>query len=363
MTRISLDVRLAGYPGIGRFITGLWTALVHADVDVTALATTHRGESWLGAAELPRPAEPVVTRARPYWPMEQLALPRLLRRLRVDVHHSPHLVVPYLWRGPVVLTVHDLFLFKDPSKARSSASGTYHRLVVPRAVARATTVVAGCEWTARELREVLDVDPAKLRVVEYGLDHTHFRPRGDPEVSAVRHRHGIDGPYLLYVGTAKPHKNLATLLRAHATAPRLPRLVIAGASEGEVRTCDPDADLAAVNVLGRVADDDLPALYSGATAVVLPSLYESLGFSAIEAMACGAPVAASSGGGLPDTVGPAGILVDPLDVAGWRQAMEDLTEDEARRRALIDAGTARAATRSWAAAARSYREIYEDALT
>lgn len=321
--RVSLDARLAGYPGIGRFIVGLWGGLLELGADLIALTGRKGHESWLGAAELEHPGPSHTIRSRPYLPAEQLELRRLLRGTDVGVHHSPHIVVPYLWRGPTVLTVHDLFLFKDPSKARSAASGLYHRVVVPRAVARATLVVAGCAWAAKEVQETLDVPNEKLRVVDYGIDHRHFRPRTDDEVASVRRRHGLEGPYLLYVGTAKPHKNLESLLRAHREASGVKPLVVAGASVSEVAAVFGDAVVPeGVKVLGRVADEDLPALYTGADALLLPSLYESLGFPAIEAMACGTAVVASTGGGLLDTVGDAGVLVDPEDVDGWRQAVE-----------------------------------------
>lgn len=362
--RVSLDARLAGYPGIGRFIVGLWGGLLDLGADLLALTGRKSHESWLGPAELEHPGPSLTLRSRPYLPAEQLELRRVLRRLDVGVHHSPHVVVPYLWRGPTVLTVHDLFLFKDPSKARSLASGRYHRMVVPRAVARATLVVAGCAWAAKELKEMLGVPDEKLRVVDYGIDHGHFRPRSDDEVASVRRRHGLEGPYLLYVGTAKPHKNLASLLRSHRDANDARPLVVAGASNAEVAAVCGDAGLPGrVKVLGRVPDGDLPALYSGADAMLLPSLYESLGFPAIEAMACGTAVVASTGGGLPDTVGDAGLLIDPEDVDGWRQAMERISGDAALREALVERGHQRVEPRSWVAAAQGYLAIYDEVFT
>ena len=111
--------------------------------------------------------------------------------------------------------------------------------------------------------------------------------------------------------------------------------------------------------LGRVPDD-LPALYAGALAVVLPSRYESVGFTVLEAMAVGTPVVSSNGGGLPDTVGDAGLLVEPLDPEGWRLALERICADADLRRDLAQAGFARVASRSWTAAAKSYHAVYDE---
>ncbi len=116
-----------------------------------------------------------------------------------------------------------------------------------------------------------------------------------------------------------------------------------------------------VLALGRVPDRALPALYTGALALLLPSLYEALGFTALEAMACGTAVIASDGGHLPDTVGDAGLLVSPLDVAAWRDALDRIAGDTDLRRRLASAGPARVAGRSWAECARGYLDVYREA--
>jgi alpha-1,3-rhamnosyl/mannosyltransferase len=348
--RVGLDARLAGYPGIGRFISGLWQGLLEIGVDVVGYWPTGRYRHWLGQ-ERPAPAGPTVdVRSRPFLFTEQVTLPRAISRSGVTVYHSPHLTVPYLTSVPIVLTVHDLFPYRDAANARSRVAGRYYRSAFPRAVRRAAAVVAVAPFTARELADVLGVDG--VHVVEHGIDHRRWQAPPPAEVDEVLERLAVPRPYLLYVGTTKRHKNLTTLLRAHG--PDLPPLVFAGAKRDEV-----GESTGKVVALGRVPDAVLPALYAGARALVLPSLYEAVGFTALEAMACGTPVVCSSGGGLPETVGGAALLVAPTDVAGWGAALAQVTDSRELRDRMVREGLARAQQRSWAEAARRYLGIYE----
>ena len=358
--RTALDARLIGMPGIGRFIAGLWSGLLQLGADPLVLWNDRRARSWLGD-ERAAPLGPVVTvRARPFGPAEQVVVPRLLGRHHVDVLHAPHFSIPHRARVPLVMTIHDLFPYLEPENARSGIAAAYYRLVMPRAVRRATAIVAVSPFAAEQVTDVFGVGDDRLHVVEHGLDHERWRPAGDTAVEEVRRRWRIDGPYLLYVGTAKRHKNLATVLAA--LDPAAPPLVLAGPTASEVEATAGAAWPSAggrARALGRVPDDDLPALYTGATALVLPSLYEAVGLTALEAMACGTPVVASDGGGLPRTVGDAGFLVAPTDVDGWRAAIATVVGDADLRARMVAAGTALAAARTWLAAARQYTAIYE----
>ena len=358
--RVCLDARLTGFPGVGRFIVGLWGGLRQAGTDLVVLGPGRRREDWLGAAGYALPGPVVTFDARPFLPAEQALLPPLLRRLGAEVYHSPHLTVPYLSRRPIVLTVHDLFFYKDPAKARSSLAGRYYRAAFPAAVRRASVIVAGSAYASHELAKILNVPESRLRTVDYGVDQDRFHPVAPPEYEARLAALGVRPPYLLYVGTAKPHKNLATLLAAHRDAD-LPPLVLAGPTPEELAlSCPAWRNDARTIVLGRVPDDSLPSLYTAATALVLPSLYESLGFSAVEAMACGTAVIASDGGGLPDTVGDDGLLVPVTDIGAWRESLVRVVQDDSLRSSMAARGQRRAARRSWAEAARRYTEIYAE---
>jgi alpha-1,3-rhamnosyl/mannosyltransferase len=123
----------------------------------------------------------------------------------------------------------------------------------------------------------------------------------------------------------------------------------------------PTPDSRRVIALGRVADADLAALYGGALALLLPSLYEAVGFTALEAMACGTAVVCSDGGGLPETVGGGGLVVPALEVSAWSEALTRVSEDVALRTQLATEGRRGVAGRSWRAAAGAYLDIYREA--
>jgi alpha-1,3-rhamnosyl/mannosyltransferase len=293
-------------------------------------------------------------------PLEQLTVPLALRRLEATVHHATHFNVPYASRVPIVLTVYDLIMFLDPSKARSRAAGAYYRSAFPLAVRRASIVVAVSTFTAKQLTEAFGIKGERLRIIEPGLDHERWRPRPPDETAAVRSRFGLPSEFLLYVGTAKPHKNLATLLAAHRADH--PPLVLVGPTSAELTSSGAvtrhDGRLLA---LGRVPDDALPGLYSAASALVLPSLYEGVGLPPLEAMACGTPVVVSDGGALPETVGDAGLVVPALDTDAWNMALSRITGDSELRAKLARAGLHHVANRNWCNTARQYLDVYREA--
>ena len=216
----------------------------------------------------------------------------------------------------------------------------------------ATQIIADSQATKRDLVEILAVRPEKIHVVYLGVEE-RFRPLQDAaQIAAVKAAYAIPGPYVLYVGTLQPRKNLVRLVQAFARVAqaldtgyegmtpysaadpqRRLSLVLAGGKgwwyEDIFRTVQ-ELDLAdRVIFTGYVKDDDLPALYSGAELFVLPSLYEGFGLPVLEAMACGAPVVASNVSSLPEIAGDAGLLANPTDPADLARAMIRVLMDPA----------------------------------
>jgi glycosyltransferase involved in cell wall biosynthesis len=358
--RVALDARQLALPGISRYLVGLWGALAERST-MELVPLVARGDrattGWLGDAAFAPLTQGRPVRSRPFLPAEQVALPLALRQARADVFHSPHLSVPYFTRRPVVLTVHDLHAFRELGNARSVAAGAYYRAVFPMAIRRADAIVAVSALVARDIEATFPRAASKVDVIEHGIDHGHWRPVS----KEVRTRHldalGIDEPYLLYVGTAKPHKNLELLLRTQRTDD--PLLVLAGPTEAEIT---PYLGLGSGRrlALGRVVatGDLLPALYSGAVALLMPSRYESVGFPVLEAMACGAPVLSTDGGALADTVGDGGVVVPSEDPVAWRAALDQLLQDEQARADLREAGRRHVSSRSWHDCAQRHEDVY-----
>jgi glycosyltransferase involved in cell wall biosynthesis len=278
---------------------------------------------------------------------DQVELPRALRRDRVDVFLSPYYKRPLTAPCPTVITIHDLFFIGYPGRSRPVYDTTMTWLA--RLYARgAAAIIADSEHSRRAIVDRLGLPAERVAVVPVGLGR-EFTPA--VLTAAQRRRYGLAAGYVLYVGNFLPHKNLPRLLGAWAALPAALRathcLALAG-GDGQRR----EALAARAKALGiddsvvfpgLVADTDLPALYSAAAVVVLPSLEEGFGLPALEAMACGAPVITSRRGALPELVGDAGLLVDAEDERGLAAALARILTSEPERMELRRRGRARAA--------------------
>jgi glycosyltransferase involved in cell wall biosynthesis len=357
--RVGLDARFLSYAGIGRFVQELWTA--HLDIGTDLVAWTragHRSDFFASAGFAAANGSGVNFPARPYNPAEQVVYPLLLRRHHVRVEHATHLSVPLTTRTPVVLTVHDIEPVRDRTQNRSPAASAFFRVAFPAAIRRAQIIVAVSDCVRQEI-ETRFRPRAPVTVIRHGVNAARWRPAPAEEVEALRRELGLPARFLLYVGTAKPRKNLVQLDLVLRQDPSLPPLVIVGATSAELLARGLFHGIAdRVRVLGRIADNRLRLLYAGASVLLVPSRHEGSGLPVLEAMACGCPVIASTGGALGETVAGAGALVDPDDTEAWLAEISALLAEHRLRTQRIDAGLARAAACTWTAAAHSYRDLY-----
>ncbi len=281
------------------------------------------------------------------------------------VHCTEHLLVP-LRRTPSVLTVHDVVYLTHP-EWHLPWNHRFLSLAMPIFARRAQAIIAVSEFTGREVVSLLHADPAKVHVIHEGVDE-RFRPVRDPQALAqVRARYGLQQPYILFVGAIEPRKNLPLLLRAFAHLCRQEpafahQLVIAGGKGwlyDEVFSTAEQLGLGDRLVFpGRIPDEDLPALYSGADIHAHPAHFEGFGLPPLEAMACGTPVIASDATSLPEVVGSAGLLVPPHDEGAWVQALRRLSTDRSLRERLAGEGLERARRFTWEETARRTAEVY-----
>ncbi len=263
-----------------------------------------------------------------------------------DVYHCPTPRAPFTrGRPPLVVTVHDLVPVLFPA-TMTPWSRFYTSLTLKRILDSADMIVTPSTDTANDLARHFAIPDSRLRVVWNGVDSVFF---SSPPVERP-----IPEPYVLFVGTPEPRKNLPrlieamTMLRARGHPHRL---VIAGGGGWGRVAIDPQAAL----LTGRLGDRDLLGYYAHAECLALPSLHEGFGLPAVEAMAAGTPVVAGSKGALPEVVGNAGILVDPYDVSAIAAGIERAIEE---RESLVAAGKQRAAQFTWAKAAESMSAIY-----
>lgn len=344
--------------GVGRYTKELSGALSR----IPGVELQRLGYDGLGGADPVRRRADRVARNVAYYPV---LLGRQAARRRVDLVHCPA-PVAYVRTGcPLVVTIHDMLPWRYPELFGRVALAR-QRLVMGRMAKGAERILVGAEYTRRDVVEFLGVSPRRVEVVPLGVDRRFNRLETDP--SQLAHRFGIPpGPFVLWVGTLEPRKNLSALLRAFALVRRRTpetSLVLVGGwglADAEVER---DLDQLGRSVIrpGYVSDEELAILYSATTCFVFPSLYEGFGLPPLEAMACGAPVIASDRSSIPEVVGDAGILVDPADPDQLADAIESVVLHPDRAEDLRRRGIAHARRFTWARSAELTLESYRAAL-
>jgi glycosyltransferase involved in cell wall biosynthesis len=359
--------------GAGRYTLELASALDRrTDVELVVFARTNDSRRWrtvAPAAELAASA-PGPRPLRLAW--EQVRLPALVSARHVDVHHGPHYTMPERSAVPAVVTVHDLSFFEAPAWHQRSKALLFRRAITV-AARRAAAVVCPSRVTAEELARWCQVS-AEVFVAHHGVDTDRFRPDeavagDDARLLARVDARLVDGrPYLVFVGTLEPRKDVPSLVEAFSRTAGTHRdalLVLAGGAGWGL----PDLERAvagsgvASRILrtGYVPDAAVPALLRSATAAVYPALYEGFGLPALEALACGTPLITTSGTAMAEVAGAAAVLVEPGDVVELAEAIETALEsaDPAGRAGQRrEQGLVIAADHTWDASAGRHMEAY-----
>lgn len=309
-------------------------------------------------------------------PLSDDWLARLWQRLRLpipvevvtgplDVFYSPDFTLPPAMGGTrTVLTVHDLSFVHYPDAFVPSLR-RYLERVVPRSIERADRVLADSAHTRSDLITLFDVAPEQVTIIYPGVD-PRFRPTPEPgETERLRERYGVgEEAYVLSVGTLQPRKNYVRLMegfvRLREAADTRTQLVIAGGRGWLYDEIIAEASRHdSVRLLGFVEDEDLPALYRGASVFAFPSLYEGFGLPVLEAMACGIPVVCSDTSSLPEVAGEGALLVDPLNADELAGALARALGDRGLRERMVDRGLAQAAKFTWERSARQLLDVID----
>ncbi len=282
----------------------------------------------------------------------------------VDVFHGTDHLLPYFRRIRTVFTLHDLIPLLFP-EFHLPLNRWFLNLMFPRFLRRADAIVAVSECTKKDAIRIYGTPEEKITVIYNGVD-ARFHPVRDAEtLRRVRAAYRLPEAYILYVGTIEPRKNLARLLDAYhalrqAGYPH--KLAIVGAKGWLYQPFfDRIAALGLQDEVifpGYIADEDLPAVYSGAALFAFPSLYEGFGIPPLEAMACGVPTLVSDTSSLPEVVGDAALQVSPTDTGAIKAGMERILSDAALARELAGRGPERARMFTWDKAARQLVDLY-----
>jgi glycosyltransferase involved in cell wall biosynthesis len=333
----------------GRFLSRRTTGVERYGMEIT--------KRFEDKARIIQPVRPLQGISGHAW--EQFALPQQLRT--EEVLWSPANSGPWTV-GRQVLTIHDASPFDHPEWFKP-AFGAWTRLSWRILAKTARSILTVSNFSRDQLKRHLGIPDSKLHVVYDGVGKP-FKPQPQKEIAEIREKYYLKKPYFLFVGTQEPRKNLRTLFQAwemYLSSNTDCALVIAG-KKGTVfstKGAGKILNLTYVQFLDYVPDDDLPALYSGAFAVVVPSLYEGFGLPALEAMACGTPVIASNTTSFSEVIGNIALPVNPVSAKEIAGAMLQLSADPALANTLSERGIQHAAQFTWDESARKIQALLE----
>jgi len=359
--------------GIGRYVRELVSALANQDA-VTDYRLFVSGAQHKNLPPAPRTNfvwKP--TRINPkwlarIWHRAQIPIPIEIFTGKNDLFHATDFVLPPVRSNTrTLLTVHDLSFVRVPEAASPSLKA-YLDIVVPRSAKRADHILADSQATKEDLIELYRLPENKITVLLSGVDQRFHHLSAS--LLTMRTKYQIEKrPYIFSVGTVQPRKNYVRLVDALANLRNRGYdidLVIAGGRgwlEDPLHHIITDKKMQEhVHLIGFVEDADLPALYSAATCVAFPSLYEGFGLPILEGMACGTPVLTSQVSSLPEVAGDAAIMVDPYNVDEIIDGLQRLISDTSLRSDLIQKGYEQAKRFTWKASAKYLQQVYAQVL-
>jgi glycosyltransferase involved in cell wall biosynthesis len=367
--RIAIDARKLHDFGIGTYLRNLVAQLRRQDGGDTYSLICRRDDAEFVRSLGPH-FTPIVERAGNYSILEQFTVPWALHRAKIDLFHAPHYVVSPLTSCPTVVTIHDCIHLRFPQYLPNRRAYAYARVMMVMAARRARRILTVSHASKDDILRYLKVPAAKIEVIYNALDERLATPPTEEAVTRVRERFQLRAPFILYAGNIKPHKNVDRLIEAFA--------ILRKRHDGELKLLIIGDDISKypnlrrlvhrfqlhqhVRFLGFVPDATLAVLYRLAAAFVFPSLYEGFGLPPLEAMASGTPVITSNVSSLPEVVGDAALLIDPMNPPAIADAMWRVLQDAELRSDLIRRGCDRVKAFSWERSVARTHEVYAEVI-
>ena len=304
------------------------------------------------------------------WLWDYIILPMEIKRVNPHLIHIPDAGLPWLYRGKVVATIHDIAPYLFPYYLPTLREKLKYRLKL-LSLKRADRIIAISKSTAEDLINYLHIPKRKIRIIPYGIDKKFSPLPQEKSKKHVEENFNIKENFILYVGALSPNKNVMRLLEAFSLLIKsgirnYPLLIVASTKNPNYpyllrKTFELGIDKF-VHWLNSQPQEKLVYLYNACTLFVFPSLYEGFGLPPLEAMACGAPVVASNTSSLPEVVGDAGILVNPKNPEDIFKAMRKVLLSSSLREEMSEKALKRAKNFSWKKTAGETLEVYREVL-
>ena len=378
MLTVGLDYRPALFPGfgIGRYVKNLVPALLDADPELRLklYGVFLRGRRQVLANHAwPDPARASFHGA----PIPARFIPQLARFLPIhagtftgdfDLYHDTDYAVTPVRKKPRIATLYDTAYLREGEWV-SSEQSTHMEEIVRKLIKGVSRVITISEFAKSELIDAFGLDPDIIDVTYLGVDPIFQEEWARNEVDEAMNRYQVSDPYVIYLGTLEPRKNLVRLVRAFARllaiAPEFQLVLTGKQGWGHHRIREVVAELgieSQVKWLGKVNDRDAVSLIKGCTVMAYPSLYEGFGLPALEGMAAGVPVLASDSHALREICGDGALLVDPRDDHAMQAGLRHLALDRGEALEIADRGQRRAAQFTWKRCGELTLEAYRRTL-
>jgi len=359
--------------GISRYVRCLYSQLqTFSDVSVayfdgsknlSAMPLPAESVSWAKKTEMVwQLPDVIVTGMRSlHWLNFERKLLKLCGKKTFNIYHETAFVPAAIKEVPVVYTMNDISLIKYCAEHPRERVWFYN-LFFKRRLPYASHILTISEFMRNEIIETLGIHEDAITAVPLAPD-LHFYPRDKSKTIKILEQNGWPQEYILFVGTLEPRKNISLLIKALSIMKIKIPLVLAGwKGWGAKEWCNDIIKLGLdkrIIVTDYVDDETIACLYSGASALIYPSIYEGFGLPVIEAMACGCPVICSHAASLPEVAGDAAVLIDPTDAEGLAHVLDTLLNDSSLKQSLIERGLQRSRLFTWGKTANQTLNVFE----
>ncbi|OCL25566.1 hypothetical protein U472_14640 [Orenia metallireducens] len=356
---ILFDYRMKNWSGIGRYSSNLIEELSKIKIADQLSLFSNYGKRQIDDFKI------INCHSNVFSVSEQIELPYLNLKNKIDLFHSPHFVFPIFKFNKLVLTIHDLTPLLFPEYFSSFARG-YMRAMIWLSKFKADKIITVSKNTKEDLIKNFGFKENKIKVIYNGVEES-YQPFIDQELlKDTRQKYNTGENCILYVGNIKPHKNIPRLLKALSKVNEDSKLIIVGKRDKAYDEIFEVIDKYQLNerviFTGFVPDEDLILLYNAATLFVYPSLYEGFGLPPLEAMACGTPVITSNVSSLPEVVGDAAITINPYNIEELSDSINKVLSSKELQQELSQKGLERSKEFTWRRTAEETLKVYEELL-